>query len=230
MSSTQLYHLENDYWQVGVLPGIGASLAYGRVRLEDRWAHVLRPTDVADFRNASATSAFLMLPWTNRIRDGRFTFRGETVQLREISDDGTARHGVARGRHWQVAYATEAFIRLKFNSAQHEALDFPWRFQAEAVYQLDGRDFIVTIKLSNSGDVAFPAGFGWHPLFRAREGVGRGRAELALSDELRAGTRDCPRSAAPQALPEDLDFRRGRALGGQTIDDVFSGRIDHCRR
>ena len=189
MSSTQLYHLENDYWQVGVLPGIGASLAYGRVWLEDRWAHVLRPTDVADFRNASATSAFLMLPWSNRIRDGRFTFRGETVQLREISDDGTARHGVARGRHWQVAYATEAFIRLKFNSAQHEALDFPWRFQAEAVYQLDGRDFIVTIKLSNSGDVAFPAGFGWHPYFV--RGGALGAAELSLpcqtNYELEAG-------------------------------------------
>ena len=227
MSSMQLYHLENDFWQVGVLPGVGASLAYGRVRLGDEWVHVLRPTDAADYRNASATSAFLMMPWTNRIRDGRFTFRGASVQLNDIQADGTARHGVARGRHWQVAYATDAFIRLKFNSAQHEALDFPWRFQAEVIYQLDAHDFMVTIKLRNSDESAFPAGFGWHPYFvRGRE---LGDVELRLPCELNYDLESgLPTSAAPQALPEALDFRRGRPLGEASLDDVFSGRIDHA--
>lgn len=226
MSSTQIYHLENDFWQVGVLPGIGASLAYGRVRLEDQWVHVLRPTDAADYRNASATSAFLMMPWTNRIRDGRFTFRGETYQLNDIQADGAARHGVARGRHWQVAYATDAFIRLKFNSAQHEALDFPWRFQAEVIYQLDENDFMVTIKIRNSDHRAFPAGFGWHPYFlRGRE---LEDVELRLPCELNYDLEmGLPTSAAPQSLPEALDFRRARMLGDGTIDDIFSGRIDH---
>ena len=226
MSSTQLYHLENDYWQVGVLPGVGASIAYGRVRLKDKWVHVLRPTDAAEYTNASASSAFLMMPWTNRIRDGRFTFGDETFQLTEIKEDGTARHGVVRQRHWQVAYATDNFIRLKFDSAQHEGVDFPWRFQAEVIYQLDENDFLVTIKIRNSDDRAYPAGFGWHPYFVREADMGEVELRLpcATNYELEDGL---PMRKAAQPVSEALDFRRKRALDSQQIDDVFSGRIDH---
>ncbi len=113
MISTQLYHLENSDRQIGVLRRTGASIAYGRVRHEGRWKHLLRPTDAADYGNASACAAFLMIPRSNRIRDGRFNFAGEDFQLEELSSDGIARHGVVRQRAWVVAYATETILRLE---------------------------------------------------------------------------------------------------------------------
>lgn len=226
MSSTQLYHLENSFWQVGALPGVGASIAYGRARLEDGWVQVLRPTDAADYTDASASSAFLMMPWSNRIRDGRFTFRDEMYQLQEIKDDGTARHGVVRQQHWHVAYATDSFIRLKCDSGQRESVDFPWHFQGEVIYQLDETDFMVTIKIRNSDKRAFPAGFGWHPYFV--RGAEMGQVELrvpcAANYELACGL---PTREGPQAVSEALDFRRKRRLDSRPIDDVLSGRIDH---
>ena len=63
--------LENEYWQVGILPETGASIAFGRVRRDDTWVDVMRPTDLADYDNPSQCASFVLMPWSNRIRDLR---------------------------------------------------------------------------------------------------------------------------------------------------------------
>ncbi|NJL54707.1 hypothetical protein HC928_05555 [bacterium] len=118
-------------WQVGVLPGTGASLAFGRVRVSGTWLDLLRPTAAADTLNSSLCSSFIMLPWANRIGGGRLHVDGETFQL-ATADDGTARHGDVRNRPWQVVTADETQVRLHFDSTQHERINWPFRFMAEA--------------------------------------------------------------------------------------------------
>ena len=95
--------LENDYWQIGILPETGASVAFGRVRQDGKWHDVLRPTDTADYDNPSKCASFVLIPWSNRIRDARFRFRGVEHQLKPSSGDGTASHGDTRRRIWQRA-------------------------------------------------------------------------------------------------------------------------------
>src|SRR5215207_6991682 len=97
-----LITLENEVWQVGILPETGASIAFGRVKQGSSWIDLMRPTPESDYNNSSKTSSFIMLPWCNRIREGKLRFQGQEYQLKTTPDDGTARHGDVRNRQWQV--------------------------------------------------------------------------------------------------------------------------------
>src|SRR5690348_5074117 len=95
-SPMTLQMLQNDYWQVGILPETGSSIAFGRVQVDGAWLDILRPTAEADYGNASLCSSFIMLPWANRLRDARFRFGGKDYPLQPSSNDGTAIHGAVR--------------------------------------------------------------------------------------------------------------------------------------
>lgn len=163
--TTTVITLQNERWQVGILPQTGASIAYGRVRHSDQWVDLLRPTDPADYGNSSSTSSFIMLPWCNRIRGGLFPFRGQTYQLDVAADEQVARHGDVRNRAWVVAESTPTRARLTFDSADHEGVNFPFRFAASVEYALNDAEFSARLTLTNTGDQPFPAGFGFHPYF-----------------------------------------------------------------
>ena len=160
-----LHTLENEHWQVGILPETGASIAFGRVRRDGRWVDVMRPTDPADYDNPSKCASFVLIPWSNRIRDAKFTFQGVEHQLEVNTGDGTASHGDTRRRVWQVEAAGEQRIDLSFNSTAHTNINFPFKFAATAEYRLDGQDFVIVLSLRNIDDQPFPGGFGHHPYF-----------------------------------------------------------------
>src|SRR5690349_9298836 len=112
MMSFVLHTLQNEYWQAGILPQTGASIAFGRVHKAGQWIDILRPTPESDYGNSSSCSSFIMLPWCNRINYGLLRFDGQEYQLRTTKDDGTARHGDVRGRSWRVDEADDAHIRM----------------------------------------------------------------------------------------------------------------------
>lgn len=214
-------HLENGVWQVGVLPGTGASLAYGRVNGRTGFVDVLRPTPPEQFGNSSACSSFIMLPWCNRIKGGVLRFRGEHYLLRTAKDDGTARHGDTRGRAWTVEAADGEQVRLSLRSADYPDLNWPFRFTAEAVYRLDGVDFIWELTLQNIDTRAFPAGFGHHPYFVRTDDV-LVRIPCTAAFELT----DFMATGAAVPIPARLDFRQRRGLDAAEINDVLTGRME----
>src|SRR5262249_31131248 len=100
-----LQTLENDHWQVGIVPETGSSTAFGRVRKNGQWIDVMPPTAPADYGNASNCASFIMLPWANRLRDARFRYAGRDYQLQPSSADGTAIHGTTRRLPWKTESA-----------------------------------------------------------------------------------------------------------------------------
>jgi len=54
-----------------------------------------------------------LVPWPNRLRDGRYEFQGRTLQL-PINDPGTrtANHGLARWERWSVEDQRKNEVRL----------------------------------------------------------------------------------------------------------------------
>ncbi len=219
MTGDGVARLENAVWQAGVLPGTGASLAYGRVKGRSGAMDVLRPTPPEQFGNSSGCSSFVMLPWCNRIKDGVLRFRGERYRLRTTKDDGTARHGDTRGRAWTVESADGEHIRLSLRSADYPDLNWPFRFTAEVVYRLEGGDFIWEVRLRNTDTRSFPAGFGHHPYFVRTEDV-LVRVPCAAAFELT----DFMATGAAVPIPARLDFRQRRGLDTAEINDVLTGR------
>src|SRR6266542_1576165 len=122
--------LENDVWQIGLLPETGMSTAFGRIKHGGAWLDFMRPTAEASYRYPSDCASFLLVPWSNRLRDARFRFRGKTYQLASNMRDGTAIHGVGREHPWAVERADGRQLAASFDSRAHENIAFPFAFTA----------------------------------------------------------------------------------------------------
>ncbi|MCC6616775.1 MAG: aldose epimerase [Anaerolineae bacterium] len=219
-----LYTIANDHWQVGILPETGGSIAFGRIRRGDGYADVMRPTAEADYTNASLCSSFIMLPWVNRLRDARFRFRDADYQLEPTSADGTAMHGAVRRLPWRVVSADETSIRLIFDSALHEKVNFPFEFSAEADYRLDGSDLVMALRLHNEDRQAFPAGFGHHPYFLRAPGGADNGVQLEIPCDQQYTLVDALPTGPAHAITPAVDFRSLRPLGDIQYDDLLTGR------
>lgn len=215
--------LQNKYWQIGVLPQTGASLAFGRIKYEDAWVDILRPTPISEYENSSNCSSFIMLPWCNRIKDGILRANGETYTLKTTKDDGTARHGDVRKRNWTVNLIDAYHISMSLDSRDFPDMNWPFAFSALAEYRLNANEFIWTLAIKNEDTLSFPTGFGHHPYFVKPQGVNAPQVQIPCDQYFELT--DYMATAAPVPLVERLDFRSLRPLGEANLNDVLTARI-----
>ncbi len=225
MSQHPLHTLKNNHWQVGILPGTGASIAYGRVRHKDQWVDVLRPTPEADYGNSSNSSCFIMLPWCNRIKDGLLRFKGDTYPLRAEKDDGTARHGDVRKRPWKIKDAGEKHIIMTLESKDHPGLNWPFPFSARAEYHLHGSEFTWLLSLKNEYERPAPGGFGYHPYFVRPQSGTQPLVQIPCDRQFQLA--DFMAEGEPVPITKEVDFRRLRALDDQVFNDLLTDRRGH---
>lgn len=223
MTDVPVHQLQNKHWQIGILPKVGASIAYGRVRYGGVWIDVMRPTSETDYDNPSLSSSFVMIPWSNRIREGKIHFHGTTHQLSNLKPDGTAMHGDVRDREFKVIYADEITIRMQLKSTDFNDINFPYKFVTEVEYRLFENDFFMSIRLKNIDHQEYPAGFGFHPYFVRGEGSNSAQVQVPC-DMYYELQHALPITGIPQPVPDELDFRQLRPLSDIPVDDVFTSR------
>jgi aldose 1-epimerase len=219
-----LFTLQNEHWQVGILPQTGASIAFSRVHKNGAWIDVLRPTPEADYGNSSSCSSFIMLPWCNRIKGGILRFDGQEYQLHTTKDDGTARHGDVRGRAWTIDHADANHIRMTIRSADYPDMNWPFKFSAAASYELDGELFLWTLSLKNEDTRPMPGGFGHHPYFVRPENP---LPEVQIHCSQQFELVDYLAVAPPVPVKPLLDFRQLRPLDALERNDLLTKRTNH---
>jgi aldose 1-epimerase len=156
--------LENETLRVYVDPDQGTSIKGLYAHKGDDWLPLM--PDVREPNIRLDASSFLMVPYSNRIENGRFAFRGQTFQLEGA--ERHAIHGDVRGRPWRIEYWTATALHCTFHSVDYENVNWPWPFEARAEYSLQGSVFSQRLLLCNRGESDMPAGFGWHPYFSRR--------------------------------------------------------------
>jgi aldose 1-epimerase len=161
-----------------VTPEVGGSLASFSRRWQDggreRELHWLRPASVEGLtqRNPLAMASFPLVPFCNRIREGRAQFEGREIRLppnHPAEDSPHPLHGIGWQRPWQVVSARddEAVLALRVEAGPA----WPWSFSARQVVRLDPRRLQVQIELRNDDTAAMPAGIGHHPYFPRTAGT-----------------------------------------------------------
>ncbi|WP_061963312.1 hypothetical protein [Demequina aurantiaca] len=220
--------LENDHWRVGLVPATGGSVAFGQVRIDGAWVDVLRPTAEQDLGNRTECASFPLVPWSNRIREGKLLWQGRTYQLRTNPGDGTARHGAAIEYPWAVVEQSATSVILEFTSRDVYGVNFPWTFAARFEYTLEGDRFTWGLSVTNTDHETFPAGLGQHPYFQRHlalpDGTESAAPHLQINcDQSYELINSLPEAAAGPISPR-ADFRSRRELGTDVVDDCLTGR------
>jgi aldose 1-epimerase len=164
----------------------------------------LRPTPAGAQRAGlpELAAAFPLVPYSNRIRAGRFSFRGRSVvEPLNRPPERHAIHGHGWQARWQPAEVTAATARLEY---RHPAGAWPWAYHATQRFILTPSELTVELGLSNQSPAPMPAGLGWHPYFprTPRVTIAADVRAMWLTDEERMPTE----RGAPPAAP----FGRGR--------------------
>lgn len=148
----------NDRLKISANPEKGGQLEEVAVQLGDQWVRIT-PRD---------TPAFLMVPYSNRIRDGHFSFEGKSYSLERA--EVHALHGDGRGAPWQVIETSDTKIVLSFTSepsvkANGLYSNFPFPYAAVVTYELQDNAVIHSLEIRNTGESNLPTGGGIHPYF-----------------------------------------------------------------
>ncbi|WP_043830524.1 hypothetical protein [Muricoccus aerilatus] len=143
-------------WRAGLLPARGGALA----RLTHAGEDVLVPLPEGADPNDSWAGAFVMLPWTNRLDEGRLPHPGGVAHFpcNRVAER-TALHGLSREHAWEVesAGADRAVLVQRIDIA-------PYRYVARMELRL-GAAFGLVLTVTNDGAEGMPFGSGWHPFF-----------------------------------------------------------------
>ena len=218
-----LVMLENDVWKLEVVPDVGASIYGLGAMLDGVWQPIMRPTTPEAFaaKKSSACSSFTLAPFSNRIRDAKFAFRGREYQLRPTSPDGSTQHGDVRNRPWRVE-RTGNTLECAFDSRDFADFNFPFAFTMRVTYSLDGADFLTTLELENVGPEVMPAGFGIHPYFvRSLPGSSDAVLQFAAQKYYETDSSFIPNGPPVHVTPE-LDFSSPRELSNMNLNHGFT--------
>src|SRR5215213_4495818 len=109
------------------------------------------------------SASFPLVPYVNRIRGGRFAFRGRDVRLApNMAGDASPLHGQGWLGAWRVDDAAENSAALSF---RHEAGEWPWAYDARQEFALDERGLSIGLTCRNASAEPMPCGLGQHPYF-----------------------------------------------------------------
>ncbi len=152
----------NDHIEVSINPHEGAAVIAFNAFNGEKWL-ALRP-DLREYEKYELWDTnFLLAPYSNRVRDGRFTFAEQTYQLDTTNDH--AIHGDTWYRPWEIIEQTATKLVCCFDSQAHAYRNWPWHFATQVTYEVIDQTLHSTLTLCNRDVSAMPAGLGWHPYF-----------------------------------------------------------------
>jgi aldose 1-epimerase len=162
-----------------------------------------------------------LLPWPNRIRDGRYTFGGEEQQLALSEPDRhNAIHGLVRHVPWTLVEHTEASVTQTVRV--YPRTGWPGIVEATLTHQVGERGLQVSVRATNIGEVDVPFGYAAHPYFTVGETtVDEVSLTVPANAYLEVDDRLLPVRLAPVEGTEK-DLRHGAPLGGTVLDTAFT--------
>jgi len=204
--------LERKGFRLVLIPSLGGSVR--SFTLDGR--NILFPASKQKPPSPLETAGFPLFPFSGRIKDGAFSWKGRPVQLEaNFAPEPHAIHGQAWLAAWTVESITADQARLSFD---YQPNDWPWPYRAVQHFELTGDGLKLTLTLENLSEEEMPAGLGWHPYFP------RGDAELSanVSSIWVADHGEIPDRQA--ALGKGTDIRTARPVNALHLDNAFVAR------
>jgi aldose 1-epimerase len=213
--------------RIAVAPFLGGSLLgywWEIDRARQDWLVASREAGIAGFPELLLAN-FPLVPYSNRIRDGRFTFRDRAVDEPLAPGHSNALHGHGWRLNWRVTARGDDALTMEYEHRPDAANGaWPWPYRAWQRLALTPQALIMTMGIENRAAEPMPAGLGHHPYFPRTEQC-RVSAEIAGIWWPEAGQLPVERVAPPP----DSDPRRGVAVDRISLDHGYSGWTGSAR-
>jgi aldose 1-epimerase len=164
-----------------------------------------------------------LLPWPNRLADGRYEFGSRQLQLSiDEIERHCAIHGLVRWLNWRVAHQASNAVRMELMI--HPRPGYPFTLDLSIDYLLTDDGLTVRTTGTNRGSQALPFGAGQHPYLTAGTPF-VDTASLQIAADTRMELDAQRRLPTGKMLPVDgseFDFRALRPIGPLVVDECFS--------
>jgi aldose 1-epimerase len=163
-----------------------------------------------------------LLPWPNRIRDGKYTFAGKSQQL-PLSEPArhNASHGLVRYLPWVLTDRTADSVTNRVRIYPQPG--WPGWLEATVTHAVSADGLTVTVSATNVGDQDVPFGYAAHPyLTVGEETVDEIELTVPASSYLEV---DPDRLLPVTVSPVDgtpLDLRAGSTVAGRNLDNAMT--------
>ncbi len=162
-----------------------------------------------------------LLPWPNRVRDGRYEFDGTRQQLSLSEPEArNAIHGLVRWTNWTVA--DRAADRVVVEHELHPQPGWPGTLSLQIEYALGANGLSVMTTATNVGGAPCPFGAGQHPyLTLGQESIDSLVLRIPGRRRLEADERGIP-TGRVDVSGTRLDYTEPRRLGEAKIDTAYT--------
>lgn len=175
-------------------------------------------------RMSSGGRGQLLVPWPNRIRDGRYSFGGQDLQL-GLTDPGhgNASHGLARWVAWTLEEHTGTSVSVVYRVMAQTG--YPWALDLHVLYDLSADGLVVTQTATNLSSAPAPYASGAHPYLCVGDAIEELELRLPARTRVLLDERRLP-TGASEPVSGAHDFTSPRRLGDVVLDDAF-GDLEH---
>jgi aldose 1-epimerase len=161
-----------------------------------------------------------LAPWPNRVRDGRWSWRGRDFQLALTEPaQHNAIHGLVRWMPWALVSRDDSSITLSCTTYPQPG--YPWVLEITNAWSLGAEGVAVSTTVANRSETAAPVAVGFHPyVVVGTEGIDSALLTLPAESRFVTGSQQIPSGREPVA-GSDYDFRDARAIGPLSLDHCY---------
>jgi len=164
-----------------------------------------------------------LLPWPNRVGDGRWSWDGRDLQL-PLSEPAArnAHHGLVRWSSWEVLRVTSESAQLRTYVPPQPG--WPGRLEVICTWELTEQGLCAQMVVTSQAPQPVPLGYGAHPYLAPRSGL-VDEQELHVPARVRLLTDDRGLPTGEQEVAGTAyDFRTPHMIGDTALDTCY-GRL-----
>jgi aldose 1-epimerase len=214
MTAEALVKISNGESHCLIKPQLGASIVQWTVGNQD----MLRRSDDKGLQGDDPRNlaSFPLVPFSNRIGFGRFTWAGEDMQLdANFLPEPHAIHGTGWRAAWDVIQQCDDSVTLTYSHSISGGWHWPFEAKQHIVVTADG--LMMQLSARNLFDRPVPLAFGHHPYFDSAGAT----LHFNASQIWHTGQDGLPDQATEPS--GQYDFANGDPVAGRALDNGYSG-------
>jgi len=165
VSNNTFLTLNSEKVLLEIIPKKGGRISRYCVKNKEKTFELLRPIKRSQPINKDSCEkiTFPLIPFSNRIRKGQFSFEGKQINLPlNFPPEIHSIHGHGWEKQWSVIELKKTAAILEY---RHFPDEWPFPYLAHQILEINDSNLIITIQIKNTGNSAMPVGLGIHPYF-----------------------------------------------------------------